>query len=182
MIFPGFVDRVYLDAPSELQLDNGLGDVITIKNTKYELEIHLIFLFCYSHDFSCFTCVFIYFTLLSFWHLQLVRYCFVEPASADGSMLQRFCLCWKCTGIEILPSCNIIANFHNCQASWKLSFIFLIPSSGQLWLRTKFLYLAMQYTKQLLVAFPDEYLCGLVNFLKRGLCFSLVNCRLEMSS
>lgn len=66
MIFPGFVDRVYLDAPSELQLDNGLGDVITIKNTKYELEVHLIFLFCYPHDFSCFTCVFIYFTLLSF--------------------------------------------------------------------------------------------------------------------
>lgn len=50
MIFPGFVDRVYLDAPSELQLDNGLGDVITIKNTKYELEAHLIFLFC-SFDF-----------------------------------------------------------------------------------------------------------------------------------
>lgn len=32
--FPGFVDCIYLDAPSELHLDNGLGDVISIKNTK----------------------------------------------------------------------------------------------------------------------------------------------------
>ena len=31
--FPGFVDCVYLDASSELQLDNGLGDLISIKNT-----------------------------------------------------------------------------------------------------------------------------------------------------
>jgi len=35
--FPGFVDCVYLDASSELQLDNGLGDLISIKNTKYEI-------------------------------------------------------------------------------------------------------------------------------------------------
>ena len=33
--FPGFVDFVYLGAPNELQLDNGLGDLISIKNTKY---------------------------------------------------------------------------------------------------------------------------------------------------
>ncbi|KAH0771056.1 hypothetical protein KY290_015037 [Solanum tuberosum] len=33
--FPGFVDCVYLDAPSELQLDNGLGDKISIKNTNW---------------------------------------------------------------------------------------------------------------------------------------------------
>ncbi|KAJ8764409.1 hypothetical protein K2173_006149 [Erythroxylum novogranatense] len=33
--FPGFVDCVYLDAPNELILDNGLGDVITIKNTNW---------------------------------------------------------------------------------------------------------------------------------------------------
>ncbi|KAK6924376.1 LOW QUALITY PROTEIN: Aldose 1-/Glucose-6-phosphate 1-epimerase, partial [Dillenia turbinata] len=32
--FPGFVDCIYLDAPSENQLDNGLGDIITIRNTK----------------------------------------------------------------------------------------------------------------------------------------------------
>ena len=94
-------------------------------------------------SFSCFAIpmislisprVYMYFTMLSFWPLQLVRCCFVEPTSANGSMLQRFCLWWKCTGIEILPSCDIIGSFHNCQASWKLSFIFLVPSSGQLWL------------------------------------------------
>ncbi|CAK7339589.1 unnamed protein product [Dovyalis caffra] len=33
--FPGFVDCIYLDAPSELHLDNGLGDVITVKNTNW---------------------------------------------------------------------------------------------------------------------------------------------------
>ncbi|KAI4314834.1 hypothetical protein L6164_027702 [Bauhinia variegata] len=33
--FPGFVDCVYLNAPSELHLDNGLGDVISIKNTNW---------------------------------------------------------------------------------------------------------------------------------------------------
>ncbi|KAL0462140.1 UNVERIFIED_CONTAM: putative glucose-6-phosphate 1-epimerase [Sesamum latifolium] len=32
--FPGFVDCIYVDAPEELYLDNGLGDSITIKNTK----------------------------------------------------------------------------------------------------------------------------------------------------
>lgn len=34
MNFPGFVDCIYLDAPDELHLDNGLGDIISIKNTK----------------------------------------------------------------------------------------------------------------------------------------------------
>lgn len=34
MTFPGFVDCVYLDTPNELQLDNGLGDKISIKNIK----------------------------------------------------------------------------------------------------------------------------------------------------
>ncbi|EPS71412.1 hypothetical protein M569_03345, partial [Genlisea aurea] len=33
--FPGFVDCVYLDAPSELYLDNGLGEVITIQNANW---------------------------------------------------------------------------------------------------------------------------------------------------
>ncbi|KAK8943400.1 hypothetical protein KSP40_PGU018438 [Platanthera guangdongensis] len=33
--FPGFVDCVYLDAPDELQLENGLGDTITIRNTNW---------------------------------------------------------------------------------------------------------------------------------------------------
>ncbi|PIA55786.1 hypothetical protein AQUCO_00700243v1 [Aquilegia coerulea] len=33
--FPGFVDCVYLDAPNDVQLDNGLGDTITIRNTNW---------------------------------------------------------------------------------------------------------------------------------------------------
>ncbi|KAK6922701.1 Aldose 1-/Glucose-6-phosphate 1-epimerase [Dillenia turbinata] len=33
--FPGFVDCIYLDAPSEIQLDNGLGDIISISNTNW---------------------------------------------------------------------------------------------------------------------------------------------------
>lgn len=32
--YPGFVDCVYLGASNELYLDNGLGDIISIKNTK----------------------------------------------------------------------------------------------------------------------------------------------------
>lgn len=56
VIFPGFVDRVYLDAPSELQLDNGLGDVITIKNTNWSDTVlwnpHLQMEACYKH-FVC---------------------------------------------------------------------------------------------------------------------------------
>lgn len=56
VIFPGFVDRVYLDAPSELQLDNGLGDVITIKNTNWSDTVlwnpHLQMEACYK-DFVC---------------------------------------------------------------------------------------------------------------------------------
>lgn len=41
--FPGFVDCIYLDAPNVLHLDNGLDDVITIKNTKYvNLEPNLM--------------------------------------------------------------------------------------------------------------------------------------------
>lgn len=35
--FPGFVDCVYLDSQNELLLENGLGDKILIKNTKYHL-------------------------------------------------------------------------------------------------------------------------------------------------
>ena len=33
--FPGFVDCIYLDAPNELYLENGLGNKILIRNTKY---------------------------------------------------------------------------------------------------------------------------------------------------
>lgn len=49
--FPGFVDCVYLDASSELQLDNGLGDLISINNTKYAvLNVYYNLLFdCPSH-------------------------------------------------------------------------------------------------------------------------------------
>jgi hypothetical protein len=32
--FPGFVDCIYLGAPSELILDNGLGDKIAISNSR----------------------------------------------------------------------------------------------------------------------------------------------------
>ena len=32
--FPGFVDCIYLGAPSQLILDNGLGDKIAISNSR----------------------------------------------------------------------------------------------------------------------------------------------------
>lgn len=54
--FPGFVDCIYLDAPDELQLDNGLGNVITIKNTNWSDAVlwnpHLQMEACYK-DFVC---------------------------------------------------------------------------------------------------------------------------------
>ncbi|CAL9774925.1 unnamed protein product [Musa acuminata subsp. burmannicoides] len=33
--FPGFVDCIYLDAPKEIFLDNGIGDVINIQNSNW---------------------------------------------------------------------------------------------------------------------------------------------------
>ncbi|XP_011623716.1 putative glucose-6-phosphate 1-epimerase isoform X1 [Amborella trichopoda] len=33
--FPGFVDCIYLDAPEELHLNNGLGDIISIRNQNW---------------------------------------------------------------------------------------------------------------------------------------------------
>ncbi|XP_060675017.1 putative glucose-6-phosphate 1-epimerase isoform X2 [Ziziphus jujuba] len=54
--FPGFVDCVYLDAPDELRLDNGLGDIISIKNTNWSDAVlwnpHLQMEACYR-DFVC---------------------------------------------------------------------------------------------------------------------------------
>lgn len=54
--FPGFVDCVYLDASSELQLDNGLGDLISIKNSNWSDAVlwnpHLQMEACYK-DFVC---------------------------------------------------------------------------------------------------------------------------------
>ncbi|XP_076931053.1 putative glucose-6-phosphate 1-epimerase [Bidens hawaiensis] len=54
--YPGFVDCVYLDAPNELHLDNGLGDVISIKNTNWPDAVlwnpHLTMEACYK-DFVC---------------------------------------------------------------------------------------------------------------------------------
>lgn len=54
--FPGFVDCIYLDAPSELQLDNGLGDTIFIKNTNWSDTVlwnpHLTMEASYK-DFVC---------------------------------------------------------------------------------------------------------------------------------
>lgn len=54
--FPGFVDRVYLDAPNELQLDNGLGDIIFIRNTNWKDAVlwnpYLQMEACYK-DFVC---------------------------------------------------------------------------------------------------------------------------------
>ncbi|VVB18392.1 unnamed protein product [Arabis nemorensis] len=54
--FPGFVDCVYLDAPTELQFDNGLGDKIIIKNTNWSDAVlwnpHIQMEACYR-DFVC---------------------------------------------------------------------------------------------------------------------------------
>ncbi|WVZ12851.1 hypothetical protein V8G54_017381 [Vigna mungo] len=54
--FPGFVDCVYLDASSELQLDNGLGDLISIKNKNWSDAVlwnpYLQMEACYK-DFVC---------------------------------------------------------------------------------------------------------------------------------
>ncbi|RYQ80160.1 hypothetical protein Ahy_Scaffold1g106747 isoform B [Arachis hypogaea] len=54
--FPGFVDCIYLGAPDELQLDNGLGDLISVKNTNWSDAVlwnpHLQMEACYK-DFVC---------------------------------------------------------------------------------------------------------------------------------
>ncbi|XP_057542877.1 putative glucose-6-phosphate 1-epimerase [Amaranthus tricolor] len=54
--FPGFVDCVYLDAPNELLLENGLGDKILIKNTNWSDAVlwnpHRQMEACYK-DFVC---------------------------------------------------------------------------------------------------------------------------------
>ncbi|KAK3003493.1 hypothetical protein RJ639_019827 [Escallonia herrerae] len=54
--FPGFVDCVYLEAPKELYLDNGLGDIISVKNTNWSDAVlwnpHLTMEACYK-DFVC---------------------------------------------------------------------------------------------------------------------------------
>ncbi|XP_042475048.1 putative glucose-6-phosphate 1-epimerase [Macadamia integrifolia] len=54
--FPGFVDCVYLNAPSEIEFDNGLGDTISLKNTNWSDCVlwnpHLGMEHCYK-DFVC---------------------------------------------------------------------------------------------------------------------------------
>ncbi|GLT73437.1 hypothetical protein SLA2020_452980 [Shorea laevis] len=54
--FPGFVDCVYLNAPNELQFDNGLGDTISIRNTNWTDAVlwnpYLQMEACYR-DFVC---------------------------------------------------------------------------------------------------------------------------------
>lgn len=54
--FPGFVDCIYLDAPPELHLENGLGDVISIKNTNWSDTVvwnpYLTMESCYK-EFVC---------------------------------------------------------------------------------------------------------------------------------
>uniref|UniRef100_A0A1D1Z348 glucose-6-phosphate 1-epimerase n=1 Tax=Anthurium amnicola TaxID=1678845 RepID=A0A1D1Z348_9ARAE len=54
--FPGFVDCIYLDAPSELNLDNGLDDIITIQNKNWSDAVlwnpYLQMEHCYR-DFVC---------------------------------------------------------------------------------------------------------------------------------
>lgn len=54
--FPGFVDCIYLNAPNELSLENGLGDKILIKNTNWSDAVlwnpHLQMEACYK-DFVC---------------------------------------------------------------------------------------------------------------------------------
>lgn len=54
--YPGFVDCVYLGAANELYLNNGLGDIISIKNTNWPDAVlwnpHLTMEACYK-DFVC---------------------------------------------------------------------------------------------------------------------------------
>lgn len=54
--FPGFVDCIYLDTPNELHLDNGFGDIISVKNTNWLDTVlwnpHLQMEACYK-DFVC---------------------------------------------------------------------------------------------------------------------------------
>ncbi|KAH7685976.1 Aldose 1-/Glucose-6-phosphate 1-epimerase protein [Dioscorea alata] len=54
--FPGFVDCIYLGAPKELQLNNGLGDIINIQNKNWSDAVlwnpHLQMESCYK-DFVC---------------------------------------------------------------------------------------------------------------------------------
>ncbi|KAL0906815.1 hypothetical protein M5K25_025340 [Dendrobium thyrsiflorum] len=54
--FPGFVDCIYLGAPNELQLENGLGDTLTIRNTNWPDAVlwnpHTQMESCYR-DFVC---------------------------------------------------------------------------------------------------------------------------------
>lgn len=54
--FPGFVDCIYLNAPNELSLENGLGNKILIKNTNWSDAVlwnpHLQMEACYK-DFVC---------------------------------------------------------------------------------------------------------------------------------
>lgn len=54
--YPGFVDCVYLGASNELYLDNGLGDIVSIKNTNWPDAVlwspHLTMEACYK-DFVC---------------------------------------------------------------------------------------------------------------------------------
>ncbi|URE19723.1 Aldose 1-epimerase [Musa troglodytarum] len=54
--FPGFVDCIYLDAPKEIFLDNGIGDVINIQNSNWSDAVlwnpHMQMESCYK-DFVC---------------------------------------------------------------------------------------------------------------------------------
>ncbi|XP_059623630.1 putative glucose-6-phosphate 1-epimerase isoform X1 [Cornus florida] len=54
--FPGFVDCVYLEAPNDVLLDNGLGDVISIRSRNWSDAVlwnpHLTMEACYK-DFVC---------------------------------------------------------------------------------------------------------------------------------
>ncbi|PKU77963.1 Putative glucose-6-phosphate 1-epimerase [Dendrobium catenatum] len=54
--FPGFVDCIYLGASNELQLENGLGDTLTIRNTNWPDTVlwnpHTQMESCYR-DFVC---------------------------------------------------------------------------------------------------------------------------------
>lgn len=54
--FPGFVDCIYLNVPNKLQLENGLGDTISIENKNWEDAVlwnpHMQMEACYK-DFVC---------------------------------------------------------------------------------------------------------------------------------
>lgn len=68
------MDCVYLDAPNELHFDNGLGDQIIIKNTKYDF-INNAYVGLYASISEFFLC------------LCLIKYIFGKKCSWSDAVL-----------------------------------------------------------------------------------------------